>query len=172
MIEQTNHMRRTIIILLFAGIFGTPGLTQTTAQERAANLRAQLSDVQARQSELQTRLQQLEYDLKPENIERSLAGIGSTHPEELREQRRRQLEGEKTRVQAQLDQLAASRTRLEAAIAQADAEAYRQGAGIGVNTPIRAQPRARNIAASGNRARRLRRHSVKKHRRLRRSARH
>src|SRR5207245_2612672 len=102
MIEPVNHMYLSRIIVLFLlGILVTPVLAQTSPQERAANLRAQLSDVQARQSELQTRLQQLEYDLKPENIERSLAGIGSTHPEELREQRRRQLEGEKMRVQAQ-----------------------------------------------------------------------
>src|SRR5438128_5560411 len=159
-----NHVHRgRIIILLLSGFLVTPVLAQTSAQERAANLRAQLSDVQARQSELQTRLQQREYDLKPENIERSLAGIGSTHPEELREQRRRQLEGEKMRVQAQLEQLAASRTHLEAAIAQGDAEIYRQRAGANIsNTPSRAQPRASNIAASRNRARRLRRHRMKK----------
>jgi len=101
---------------------------QTSAQEKAASLRIQLSEVEAKQAELQTRLQQLEESLKPENIEHSLAGVGSTRPEELREQKRRQLEIERNGVKTQLDLLARSHSRLETAIAQADAEAYRQSA--------------------------------------------
>lgn len=101
---------------------------QTTAQEKAANLRSQLSEVETKQAELQTRLQKLEENLKPENIENSLAGVGSTHPEDLRAQRRRQLEIERNGVQTQLNLLAVSHSRLETAIAQADAEAYRQSA--------------------------------------------
>jgi uncharacterized membrane protein YgaE (UPF0421/DUF939 family) len=102
--------------------------TQNTAQEKAAGLRAQLAEVETKQAELQTRLQKLEENLKPENIENSLAGVGSTHPEDLRAQRRRQLEIERNGVQAQLNLLATSHTRLETAIAQADVEAYRQSA--------------------------------------------
>jgi hypothetical protein len=102
--------------------------TSVSGQTAAEALRAQLSEVQAKEAELQVREQQLDEDLRPENIERALAGVGSTHPEELREQRRRLLESEKARVHAQLDLLAQSRTRLEAAIAAADAEAYRRSA--------------------------------------------
>jgi septal ring factor EnvC (AmiA/AmiB activator) len=102
--------------------------TQPSAAERAASLRAQLDAVQVKQVELQTRLQELAEALKPENIQNSLAGIGSTHPEELRAQRRRQLESEKAGVSSQLDQLAASRTRLEAAVREAEANAYLQSA--------------------------------------------
>ena len=101
---------------------------QNTAQEKAASLRSQLSEVEAKQSALQTRLQKLEENLKPENIEQSLAGIGSTRPEDLRAQRRRQLEIERNGARAQLDLLSTSHTRLETAIAQANAEAYRQSA--------------------------------------------
>jgi cell division protein FtsB len=111
-------------ILIFSGL-----VIQLTAQEgadeRAARLRAQLADLQAQQSELQTRLAQIDEDIKPENIERSLAGIGSTHPEDLREARRRQLEIQRKGIQSQLDSLAAARTRLEATIAAADLERYR-----------------------------------------------
>jgi hypothetical protein len=102
--------------------------TQNSAQEKAANLRSQLSIVEAKQLELQTRLKDLDEELKPENIASGLAGVGSTHPEELREQRRRQLEIERNGVQAQLNLLVTSHTRLETAIANADAEAYRQSA--------------------------------------------
>ena len=106
-------------ILLLSGLFATTALTQPSAQEIAANLRLQLSEIEVRQAELQARDEQLEEDLKPENIERSLAGIGSTRPEVLREQRRRQLEIAKASGRVQLDELDRSHTRLETAIAEA-----------------------------------------------------
>jgi hypothetical protein len=117
-------------LLLLSGLFAVTTLAQTSAKEIAANFRLQLNEVQLRQAELQARNEQLEEDLKPENIERSLAGIGSTHPELLREKRRRQLEIAKAGVGVQLDELDRSRVRLEAAISQADALAYWQSAGL------------------------------------------
>ena len=75
--------------------------------------------------DLQARAEEVDFALKPENIERAVAGYGTTRPEELRAQRKRQLEGEKLRVQKQLDQLTANHTRLESAIAGADAEVER-----------------------------------------------
>ena len=118
--------------LLLTGVFAITTLAQTSAQEIAANFREQLSEVEVRQAELQARDEQLEEDLKPENIERSLVGIGSTRPELLREQRRRQLEIAKARVRVQLDELDRTHTRLETAIAEADAVAYWQSAGIAI----------------------------------------
>ena len=90
--------------------------------------------MQVTKAEMQARDEQLEEDLRPENIERSLAGIGSTRPELLRERRRRQLEIARAWVRAQLDELNRSQTRLETAIAEADAAAYWQSAGIGIGT--------------------------------------
>jgi hypothetical protein len=95
------------------------------AEQRASALRTELRDVQSKESDLQARAEDLDYALKPENIERSIAGYGTTHPEELREQRRRQLESEKERVRKQLAQLAASRAQLEQAIASSDVELER-----------------------------------------------
>ena len=153
--EKTNRCVRVTVlaaVLIGVALLAVRTPAQSNAQERAANLRTQLIEAQARQAELQSRLQQLDEDLKPENIERSLAGVGSVHPEELREARRRQLEIEKRGVQAQLDVLAASRSRLETAIAAADAESYRQSAGPGPNiltatdniTPAKQTPGARH----------------------------
>jgi hypothetical protein len=71
-------VNRILGILLLSGLFATTALSQPSAQEIAANLRLQLSEIEVRQAELQARDEQLEEDLKPENIERSLAGIGST----------------------------------------------------------------------------------------------
>jgi hypothetical protein len=105
-------------------------LTIAIAQNSTSveQLRSQLSDMQTKETELQNRAKQIDEDLLPENIEKYFALNGSTHPEELREQRRRQLETQKASVQTQLGQLATSRTRLEAAIATAEAAAYRQSA--------------------------------------------
>jgi hypothetical protein len=94
-----------------------------------------LLDVQAKESELQARARQLDEDLKPENLERSLAGIGSTRPEELREMRRRQLNIERERVQAQLKLLATSRERLESVIRVAETQTYQQSA-EGTTVPL------------------------------------
>src|SRR6476659_705539 len=126
-------MRYLFMLVLFVALLlskttATTVHAQTSGQEKAASLRAQLTEVETKQAELQTRLQNLEENLKPENIERALAGVGSTHPEDLREQRRRQLEIERNGVQKQLDLLNTNHSRLEAAIATADAEAYRQSA--------------------------------------------
>jgi len=120
----------TAATLLLTGLFAMTISAQTSAQERADNLRSQLSELEVRQAELQAHSERLEEDLKPENIEQSLAGVGSTRPEELREGRRRQLELAQARLSFQLDELDRLHARLEAAIAEADAEAYWQSAGI------------------------------------------
>ena len=95
------------------------------AEQRSADLWKQLRDVEAQQADLQARLEEIDYNLRPENIDRSVAGFGSMRPEELREQRRKSLENEKVRVQKQLDQLTANHSRLETAIASADADVER-----------------------------------------------
>jgi septal ring factor EnvC (AmiA/AmiB activator) len=95
------------------------------AEQRSADLWKQLREVEAQQADLQARLEEIDYNLRPENIDRSVAGYGSMRPEELREQRRKSLENEKARVQKQLDQLAANHSRLETAIASTDADVER-----------------------------------------------
>jgi chromosome segregation ATPase len=94
----------------------------TRAEQRAEQLRSQQIDTQSKIADLQSRLDQVEYMLKPENIDRATQGYGTVHPEEARDTRRRQLENEKGRLQAQLSILENSRVRLESAIATADSE--------------------------------------------------
>jgi DNA repair exonuclease SbcCD ATPase subunit len=94
----------------------------TRAEQRAEQLRSQQIDVQSKIADLQSRLDQVDYFLKPENIDKATQGYGTVHPEEAREARRRQLENEKARLQAQVNILETSRTRLESAIATADSE--------------------------------------------------
>jgi DNA repair ATPase RecN len=114
------------LLLMFAAVVAAQ--ESGNAAEQLEKLRMQLSDVHDREAELKIRLEQLEYDLKPENIERYFNAVGSTRPEELREARRRQLQTEKDRVLAQLDQLSASKARLETAITNAQARAYQESA--------------------------------------------
>lgn len=119
-----------ILLVALSPILGASVFAETnsSAEQNVADLRAQLNDVQAKENELQARARQLDEDLKPENIERSLAGVGSTKPEELRELRRRQLNIERDSVRKQLNLLATSRQRLESAIRTAEGFAYQQSA--------------------------------------------
>ncbi len=124
-------MRYGFSLALFLVLaFTTTAYAQESASaaESVEKLRAQLVEVQTKEQDLRTRLAQLEESLKPENIERSLAGVGSTRPEELRESRRRQLTMERDGVAAQLKTLDEGKVRLEAALANAEARAYQQSA--------------------------------------------
>lgn len=94
----------------------------TRAEQRAEALRTQLIDVESKMADLNSRLDQVEYSLKPENIERATQGGGTVHPEDARDTRRRQLENEKARLQAQIKILETSKARLEPSIATADSE--------------------------------------------------
>ncbi len=97
----------------------------TRAEQRAENLRAQLRDVTDKEFALQERSAQLEEELQPDAIERRAALIGSLNPSAVRESIRRALERERERIQTQLEMLAASRVRLESAVASADNEVTR-----------------------------------------------
>src|SRR5215211_3360246 len=57
----------------------------TRAEQRAEQLRSQLIDVQAKVADFESRLEQINFALRPENIENSTAGYGSTRPEQARE---------------------------------------------------------------------------------------
>ncbi|HEV2762056.1 MAG TPA: hypothetical protein VGV38_03595 [Pyrinomonadaceae bacterium] len=95
------------------------------AEQRAENFRTQLRDVTEKELNLQGRLEQLDYELQPDNVQRRAALTGTLRPDELRAQIQRQLEGERRRVQQQLDLLNTSRVRLESAVATADLEVER-----------------------------------------------
>jgi len=95
------------------------------AEQRSAQMRNELRDVQDKKSALEAHLEDVEFAVKPENIERATAGYGTTRPEEAREQRRKQLENERERTRRQLDQLTASEARLQQAIATSDLEVDR-----------------------------------------------
>ncbi|HEX3248787.1 MAG TPA: hypothetical protein VHS05_05115 [Pyrinomonadaceae bacterium] len=116
------------LILLMIAAVSMSAQETTSAADQVEKLKAQLLEMQAKEDALRTRLQQLDEMIKPENIERSLAGVGSTRPEELREARRRQLSIERDGVLAQLQTIETGRLRLESALANAEARAYQESA--------------------------------------------
>jgi|SRR5215204_96887 len=129
---KVRRFNKGWLIAVAASIFLWPAIAHTQDQPSAAeeveNIKLKLIEVGATEEMLKLQVQQLDEALKPENIERSLAGVGSTRPEDLREQRRRQLSIEKTGVVAQLETLGIQRSRLESALATAEANAYQQSA--------------------------------------------
>jgi len=123
-------MKSAVVVLFLVLVAGVSAVAQTkkTGAEAIEDIQLQLIELGAKEEMSKLQIQQLDEMLKPENIERSLAGIGSTKPEELREQRKRQLTIEKTGVVAQLELMTAKRSRLEAALAAAQVEQYQQSA--------------------------------------------
>jgi hypothetical protein len=122
--------KSSLMLLLFVLVFGVSVSAQepASAADRVEKLKAQLLEMQAKEGALRERLAQLDEVIKPENIERSLAGVGSTRPEELREARRKQLSIERDGVLAQLQTIETGRLRLESALANAEALAYQESA--------------------------------------------
>ena len=159
-------LRSSLLILLATQVCAAQDIA--TIEQRVEALRQQLQDVTDRQAQLQSREQELDEALRPENVERSVAGIGTTDATALRDRRREQLEREKAVVVEQLRSLDASRARLEAAIATAEAEAVRlRASALAPNntTPTAANanaPAAATPSASPAPAKRSARRSVKR----------
>lgn len=92
----------------------------THAEERAEVLRKQLIDLIEKETAYRSRMTQFDEDLRPENIERSMAGIGGTRTAEMRDTRRRVLENDRKGVENLLSVTTQSRLRLEEDVRQAD----------------------------------------------------
>ena len=106
------------------GLASTVAAQQGTGRDgTASTLKEQLLDLESKETQLRMRLEEIDEQLKPESIERELAGIGSTHPEELREHRRKVLTIERNGLQTRLDFLEEDRARIEAAIAATETAA-------------------------------------------------
>ena len=129
--EAGQKMKRVLglvwLIALVAGFtLSASAQDASNVPESVETLRSQLLEAKAEETQLKDRQTQLDEDLKPENIERALAGIGSTKPEELRESRRRQLAIERDGVRAQLKIATTRRERLESYLRTAETQAYQQ----------------------------------------------
>jgi hypothetical protein len=93
----------------------------THTEERAEVLRKQLIELIEKETAYRTRMTQMDEDMRPENIERSMAGIGGTRTAEMRDTRRRSLDSERKGLESLLAITSQSRLRLEEDVRQADA---------------------------------------------------
>ena len=90
------------------------------AEQRAESLRKQSFEMFEKENTIKTRLDQIENDLRPESIDRSVAFVGSLRPEELRAARRKNLEAERTNLQNLLTEVQRTRSALETNVQKAD----------------------------------------------------
>ena len=92
----------------------------TRAEQRAETMRRQLFEMIEKESAINTKLELLESDLRPEAIERSVAFAGSLRPEELRNMRRKNLEIEQTNLRNLLADIQKTKASLEQNVQKAD----------------------------------------------------
>ncbi|MDQ3798426.1 MAG: hypothetical protein M3384_03150 [Acidobacteriota bacterium] len=90
------------------------------AEQRAETLREKLFSLTEKENSIKAELEQVEYDSQDDVINRNLAVMGSMRPEELREQRRRQLQNKRTNLNSLLQQIQANKAGLEENVAKAD----------------------------------------------------
>jgi hypothetical protein len=93
-------------------------------EQRAELMRKQLIELTEKETSFKNRLVQLDEDMRPDSIDRSVmmvGSIGSTRTSDLRDTRRRILDNERKGVESLYNQTAASRARLEEDVRQADA---------------------------------------------------
>lgn len=92
----------------------------TRAEQRSESLRKQLFDMIEKENAVKTKLDSLEYELRPEIIDRNQAFIGSLRPEEIRASRRKSLESERANLQSLLTEIQKTRTSLDASLQRSD----------------------------------------------------
>ena len=90
------------------------------AEQRADALRKQLFEMIEKEATIRTRLEQIQFDARPEMIDRSTAFTGSLRPEEIREQRRKSLDAEKRNLESLLTQIQTNRASLEENVQKSD----------------------------------------------------
>ena len=93
-------------------------------EQRAETMRKQLIELTEKETAFKTRMMQLDEDMRPDSIDRSVmiyGSVGSTRTTEMRDTRRRVLYNERRGVESLLNQTSESRARLEEDVRQADA---------------------------------------------------
>jgi hypothetical protein len=93
----------------------------TRAEQRSESLRKQLFDMLEKETTVAVKLDQIEFDLRPEMISRSAAYSSSMRPEEVREMRKKSLDAEKQNLQSLLTEIQNTRTSLTANLTRSDA---------------------------------------------------
>ncbi len=94
-------------------------LTRTEA--RAELLRSRLFEMIEKENTLGEQIRQIDYNLRPDQIQNAAILSGSLRPEDVREERKKYLEASRRSSENLLNQIALSRLNLEKALKDADA---------------------------------------------------
>jgi len=94
-------------------------------QEIGERLQLHLIEIAEKEVPLLARMDQINQLLRPEAMDRVLAGVGSVHPEDVRDETRKSLTTERFRIQAQLELFRQDRMRTQASLATTDAAIQR-----------------------------------------------
>lgn len=92
----------------------------TRSEQRSEGLRKQVFEMIEKENTVRTKIDSLEYDLRTESIDRSVAFVGSLRPEEIRASRRKSLDSERINLQSLLTEIVKTRASLEASLQRAD----------------------------------------------------
>ena len=92
----------------------------TRAEQRSESLRKQRFELIEKENQIQSRLDQIETDIRPDIIERSIAIAGTLRPEELREARQKSLDSERKNLQSLLTQVQTTRASLDESVSRSD----------------------------------------------------
>ncbi len=85
----------------------------TRAEQRSESLRKQLFEMVEKESSIKSKLDLIEVNIRPEVIEREVAHAGTMRPEDLRALKKKQLEIERTNLQAILAEIQKTKTVLD-----------------------------------------------------------
>jgi len=106
--------------------YSTDSERMARAEQRVDQLRAKLFELETREMDLLARIDDLDYRLTPEAIQRALAFVGSPRPmDEFREALRIRLEAQRVRINRQLEVVTANREQVMWAIREAEEELER-----------------------------------------------
>lgn len=93
----------------------------TRSEQRSDTLRRQLFEMIQKENEVISKLGQLEYDSRPETIDKGIAFAGSLRPEELRELRVKSLASEKSNLQNLLTEIQKAKASVTLSLDRSDA---------------------------------------------------
>ena len=92
----------------------------TKAEQRVESLRKQSFEMLEKETAFKSKLEQIDNDLRPESIDRSIAFTGSLRPEEVRAARKKNLEAERTNLQNMLTEVQRTRSNLDLNVQKAE----------------------------------------------------
>ena len=93
----------------------------TRAEQRTESLRKQVFEMIEKENSIKVRLEQIEFEIRPETIDRTTIQMGgSLRPEEIRENRRKTLDGERRNLQSLLAQIQTTHASLDTTLLRAE----------------------------------------------------